>query len=261
MTYFEELADGLRRLGVAEDRIGPLVDELSGHVAESGADPEEEFGPAVRFAAEFAEGAGGGAAADGPAADAERWVWSADASVDQAMMNRFGAQGWEIERVDHLGRFVSRRDLASPTQWEYRRDVVDRRERAAHAEALAPDGWEPCGHWLFLAYSKRPLAAVAGPAADIETPAGRPGRSYYFTRELWVPLAVSAACLGVAGGLLAVAFTTGGGGNALRGMLFGLPVGLVLGGVGAFVAYRRKRAEYARASRRPHESRRPREGA
>ncbi|MEV4259608.1 hypothetical protein AB0J52_41160, partial [Spirillospora sp. NPDC049652] len=178
--YFAELADGLRRLGVAEDRVGDLVAELSGHVAESGADPEDEFGPAVRFAAEFAEGARArpehGAAA-GPDAGAERWVWTADASVDERMMNRFGAQGWEIERVDHLGRFVSRRDLASPTQWEYRRDVVGRRERARHAEALAPEGWEPCGHWLFLAYSKRPLAAVAGPAADIGEPAGRPARS------------------------------------------------------------------------------------
>lgn len=250
MTYFEDLADGLRRLGVAEERIGPLVAELSGHVAESGADPEDEFGPAVRFAAEFAEG-GPAAAADGPAADAERWVWSADASVDQAMMNRFGAQGWEIERVDHLGRFVSRRDLASPTRWEYRRDVVGRRERDAHAEALAPDGWEPCGHWLFLAYSKRPLAAVAGPAADIDSPAGRPKRSYYFTRGLWIPLAVLVACLAGAAVLLTAAFMAGGGGSTLSGMLFGLPVGLVLGGAGAFVAYRRKRAEFARASRHP----------
>ncbi|MEV5571205.1 hypothetical protein AB0L06_14240 [Spirillospora sp. NPDC052269] len=251
--YFEELADGLRRLGVAEDRIGPLVGELSGHLAETGADPEDEFGPAVRFAAEFAEGAGAEAAAGGPAADAERWVWSADASVDQEMMNRFGAQGWEIERVDHLGRFVSRRDLASPTQWEYRRDVVGRRDRAAHAEELAPDGWEPCGHWLFLAYSKRPLAAVAGPAADIATPAGRPGRSYYFTRGLWAPLAVLVASLALSGILLATAFATDSGGSTVRGMLFGLPVGLLLGAVGAFLAYRRKRAEYARASRRSND--------
>ncbi|MFC5182101.1 hypothetical protein [Actinomadura harenae] len=251
MTYFEELADALRSHGVAADRIGPLVDELSGHAAESGADPEDEFGPAARFAAEFAEGTGAEASHDGPPADAEHWVWSADASVDEAMMNRFGAQGWEIERVDHLGRFVSRRDLASPTQWRYRRDVVGRRERAAHAEALAPDGWEPCGHWLFLAYSKRPLAAVAGPAADIGAPAGRPGRSYYFTRELWIPLAVLVASLVVAGVLLIAGFAGGHGGGALRGLLFGLPVGLLLGAIGAFMAYRKKRAQFARAPQPP----------
>ncbi|MFC4906803.1 hypothetical protein [Actinomadura gamaensis] len=246
--YFDDLAGALRRLGVAEERIGPLVAELSGHVAESGADPEDEFGPAVRFAEEFAEGTGS-EASSGPEPDAERWVWSADASVDQAMMNRFGAQGWEIERVDHLGRFVSRRDLASPTRWEYRRDVVGRRERAAHAAALAPDGWEPCGHWLFLAYSKRPLAAVAGPAADIDEPAGRPGRSYYFTRELWIPVAVLAVALVVSGVMIGVAFASGGGGGTIKGLLYGLPVGLVAGGVAGVLVYRRKRAELRRASR------------
>ncbi|RFU42112.1 hypothetical protein DZF91_08295 [Actinomadura logoneensis] len=253
--YFTELADRLRGLGVAEDRIGPLVAELSGYAAESGAAPEDEFGPAAEFAAEFAEAAAqaraGVGAGPAPAADAERWVWTANASVDQEMMNRFGAQGWEIERVDHLGRFVSRRDPVSPLRWEYRRDVVGRRERARHAAALAPEGWEPCGHWLFLAYSKRPLAAVAGPAAELEDPPGRPARSLYLTRAVWAPVAVLAASLVLAGVLLAVAFTTGGGGSTVRGLLFGLPVGLVLGGAAAFAALRRKRAEYARASCHP----------
>ncbi|MEV4253237.1 hypothetical protein AB0J52_08690, partial [Spirillospora sp. NPDC049652] len=73
----------------------------------------------------------------------------------------------------------------------------------------------------------------------------------YFTRQVWGPLIVLVGALVAAGAVLTAAFATGGGGASVRGLLFGLPVGLVLGGVGAFAAYRRKRAELARASRRP----------
>lgn len=232
--YLTELADRLRAAGVAEHRITATVEELTDHLAHSGTTPEEEFGPLPEFAAQLGEQAA--VVADAPhgepAADAEEWRWAADTYVDRALLNRYGAEGWEVERIDRLGRFVARRDTGRALSWEYRRAVVPRRQRTAHAARLAPDGWEPCGHWMYIAYYKRPLSATAGPEAELtELPAG-PGRSWFFGRRMYILLAVGALSLVVLAALLAA-----GGGDT--GMWVGVLVGAAAGGlVGAWAVRR-----------------------
>ncbi|WP_189317405.1 hypothetical protein [Streptomyces brasiliensis] len=225
-----------------------MVAELTGHAAESGTDPHAEFGPPADFARQLAP------AADGPAdpePGAQRWVWTADAYMDQDMMNRFGAQGWEIERVDKLGRFVSRRDERNSLRWEYRRNVVDRRKRSQHAASLAPDGWEPCGYWLYLAYYKRPLAVTVGPTATLAEPPERPARSVYFTRPLYGYLASVLACLAVVI-LLSTVFAPASGDSGLKhGLVVGMPVGAVVGMLVGVWLLRRQRQQMRRAARFP----------
>ncbi|WP_436774262.1 hypothetical protein [Yinghuangia sp. YIM S09857] len=244
--YFEELAAALHARGVPEARVAMTVDELAGYAADAEADPYAEFGPVDEFAARLAGTGGPGE----PEPGAERWVWTADAYVDQRMMNKFGAQGWEIQRVDRLGRFVSRRPGESTLRWEYRRDVVERRDRAAHAADLAPDGWEPCGHWMFLAYYKRPLAAVDGPAAWLTDPPEHPARSVYFTRRLYAALAVPVLAV-----VVLVVMATAGAPIGLGSIDAATAAGMVCGaliGVGIAVFFlRRMRDELRQASRFP----------
>ena len=52
--YFDELAAVLVEAGMPADRIGATLDDLAGYLAESGGDPEEEFGPAAELARELA---------------------------------------------------------------------------------------------------------------------------------------------------------------------------------------------------------------
>ncbi|MGW0659192.1 SoxR reducing system RseC family protein [Streptodolium elevatio] len=245
-SYFEQLAAALHARGVPEARVAMTVEEVAGYAADAGADPYAEFGPVEEFAARLAGTGGPGE----PEAGAERWVWTADAYLDQRMMNRFGAQGWEIQRVDGLGRFVSRRPRESTLRWEYRRDVVERRDRASHAAELAPEGWEPCGHWMFLAYYKRPLAAVEGPAAWLADPPRHPERSVYFTRRAYAALAVPVLVI-AALVVMAVLGEPIGPGSLDAATAAGMACGAVVGfGVAAFFL-RRMRQEFRQASRFP----------
>ncbi|MQS10057.1 hypothetical protein, partial [Streptomyces alkaliphilus] len=194
--WFTELADALRRRGMAERRIDETVTELSDHLLDSGADPLEEFGPAEDLAARLAgggttgpgatgdRGAGGILPEDAGDAGAREWRFACDQYVDRDVLNRQGDLGWEVVRVDALGRFVCRRDPAEPLRWEYRREVVRRRDREAHAAELAPDGWEPCGYWLYMAYYKRPVSAATGAAGALEPGDAEPGRPWYFGRRV-----------------------------------------------------------------------------
>ncbi|MCE7081459.1 hypothetical protein [Streptomyces sp. ST2-7A] len=189
--WFTELAEELRRRGMAERRVGETVTELSDHLLDSGADPADEFGPAADLAARLA-GDGTGPT-DGDAlpesaddAGAREWRFVCDQYVDRDVLNRQGDLGWEVVRIDALGRFVCRRDPAEPLRWEYRREVVRRRERGEHAAELAPDGWEPCGYWLYMAYYKRPLSAATGTAGALEPGDAEPGRPWYFGRRVRV---------------------------------------------------------------------------
>ncbi|MFI0409990.1 HAAS signaling domain-containing protein [Actinomadura sp. 3N508] len=50
-AYFDELAGRLRDSGVPEDEVTETVDDLAAYVAESGADPGDEFGTPEEFAA------------------------------------------------------------------------------------------------------------------------------------------------------------------------------------------------------------------
>ncbi|NKY97541.1 hypothetical protein [Nocardiopsis alborubida] len=191
--YLTRLAGRLDERGVDADRSRVLLEDLAAHTAESGVDPEEEFGPVEEFADALTPPPG---ARDEAAAQPDVLVWSADAFEGPARLAAMGAQGWEVERVDRLGRFVSRRAPERPQTWEYRQELSpgpgDRERLAAR---LAPEGWEPCGHWSVLAYFKRPGSATAGPAAELAAPPA-PGRRRYFLG--WRGALAIGACLLVA---------------------------------------------------------------
>ncbi|QES40900.1 hypothetical protein DEJ49_07720 [Streptomyces venezuelae] len=229
--YLIDLAERLQARGLPADRVEATVTDLAAHLDESGAeDAESEFGPADAFAAQLVPGTGvraPGAAdepgePDGAGETVETWRWIADTYVDEELLNRFGDEGWEVERVDAIGRFVSHRDLAQPQRWEYRRELITR-GREGLDERLAPDGWEACGTWVVYAWFKRPRAASLGPAARLESPPPAPERSRFFSRKFSVLLAVLALAVAVAGVSVAVDD-----GEASSG--YGFVVGLLAGG-------------------------------
>lgn len=190
-AYFEQLAEHLRAGGVPDDKVTATIDDLSTYAAETNADPEAEFGPVAEFAGELLPTAVGSApapAASGgaPPDDGEPWVWRADAFGELRKLETYGDQGWEVERVDSAGRFVSRRDRENPQRWEYRRELIRPRHSTSALEAtLAPDGWEPCGSWVCYAYFKRPRAASIGPEARIDQPQQAPGRTSFYTARFY----------------------------------------------------------------------------
>ncbi|MET7363340.1 hypothetical protein ABZS76_33550 [Streptomyces sp. NPDC005562] len=191
--YLVRLAERLREHGLAADRIEATVADLAAHLDECATeDAEGEFGPVDEFARQLAPGAGG--APEAPPEQVEVWRWTADTYVDEELLNRFGDEGWEVERVDALGRFVSHRDAARAQRWEYRRELVTR-GREGIDERLAPDGWEPCGTWVVYAWFKRPRAASLGPAARVESPPPVPERSRFLSRKFYGLLAALAVLL------------------------------------------------------------------
>ncbi|MGW7071245.1 hypothetical protein ACWGII_39140 [Streptomyces sp. NPDC054855] len=220
MTYFDDLDALLRAQGVPSDRVATTLADLRAHLAESGgADPEAEFGPAEEFARELAPADKPGP--EIPEAHVETWRWTADTYVDEELLNRFGDEGWEVERVDALGRFVSHRDLERPQRWEYRRELVTR-GREGLDERLAPDGWEACGNWIVYAWFKRPLAASLGPGAEVGSPPPAPERRWFLSRKFAL-LAIAAAVAVVLAGLV-VALDDG---EASSG--FGFATGILAG--------------------------------
>ncbi|WP_370415039.1 hypothetical protein [Streptomyces fradiae] len=186
-AYFTELTETLRTSGVPEEQITRTVDELRTHLAESGTTPEEEFGPAAAFAGSL----GGLAPTPGePEAEAERWTWTADLFNDRRMLAVHGDQGWEVESLDSLGRFVCRRAPGIALAWEYRREVIAGRRRAAVFGALEPEGWELCGEWLVYGYFKRPKAATAGPEGALRAVPRTPVGHLFLSRRAKALLAV-----------------------------------------------------------------------
>ncbi|GGV51558.1 hypothetical protein GCM10010277_47430 [Streptomyces longisporoflavus] len=193
MTWFDDLAERLRTRGMPADHVEATLADLAAHLEESGgADPEAEFGPAEEFARELAPT--GSRGPEAPDAHVETWRWTADTYVDEELLNRFGGEGWEVERVDALGRFVSHRDLERPQRWEYRRELVTR-GREGLDERLAPDGWEACGNWLVYAWFKRPVAASLGPDAEISEPPEAPGRGRFFSGRFYLLVAFALVAL------------------------------------------------------------------
>ncbi|MEX0169517.1 hypothetical protein [Streptomyces sp. LMG1-1-1.1] len=179
-AYFAELTEALRAAGVPEEQIARTTDELRGHLAETGSAPEDEFGPAARFA----EGLGGLAPAPGePDDSAEHWTWTADVFNDRRMLAVHGDQGWEVESLDALGRFVCRRAPGVALAWEYRREVVKGGRRARVLGELEPEGWELCGEWLVYGYLKRPKAATDGPAGARRSVPATPGKWLFLSRR------------------------------------------------------------------------------
>ncbi|WP_406082077.1 hypothetical protein OG468_28510 [Streptomyces zaomyceticus] len=210
-TYFTELSGALRAAGVPDEQIAATVEDLRGHLTETGAAPEEEFGPAAGFAARL----GGLAPVPGePDGRAESWTWTADLFNDRRMLALHGDQGWEVESLDSLGRFVCRRSTTATLRWEYRREVIGARRRAKVLAELEPEGWELCGEWLVYGYFKRPRAATAGPAGALEARPDAPHRWLFLSRRGKVALAV---WLVLVGGAAAACFigTLGTGGLAI----------------------------------------------
>ncbi|WP_125511981.1 hypothetical protein [Streptomyces sp. WAC 01529] len=233
--YLVGLAERLRALGLPADRVEATVSDLAAHLEESGAeDAEAEFGPAEEFARQLApetSAPGAGASGGPPEGHVETWRWTADTYVDEELLNRFGDEGWEVERVDALGRFVSHRDVARPQRWEYRRELVTR-GREGLDERLAPDGWEACGTWVVYAWFKRPKAASLGPAAEIASPPPVPERKNFLSRKFYGLLALLVTAVAVAGGGAALEDGEASTGLGFAGgLLVGAcaPLGLILG--------------------------------
>ncbi|MEV0118311.1 hypothetical protein AB0H77_34565 [Streptomyces sp. NPDC050844] len=221
LSYFDDLAGRLREHGVSAERVEATVADLRAHLEESGgAEPEAEFGLVEEFARDLAP-AGGEGRPEVPDAHVETWRWTADTYVDEELLSRFGGEGWEVERVDALGRFVCHRDLERPQRWEYRRELVTR-GREGLDERLAPEGWEACGNWIVYAWFKRPRAASVGPGAEISAPPGVPLRGRFFSRRFYVLVGVAAVAVVLAG--VAVAVDDG---DAASG--FGFAGGLLVG--------------------------------
>ncbi|MBR8741290.1 DUF2812 domain-containing protein [Nocardiopsis sp. MG754419] len=228
MNYLDALAGLLREHGVPEERVRGTTDDLAAFLAEGDLDPEEEFGPVDRFADELV-------GEEGPEPEPESLVWAADSFVATDRLNEKGAEGWEIDRVDRLGRFVGHR-AEDPQSWEYRQEIAPgRRERARLADRIAPEGWEPCGHYFTFAYFKRARAAVVGPAAELGEERREPGpRRYFWSLRGLVLMGVSLVVLTMA--LYSLAGTLWEGDAAdrvstLAGAVVGglLSVGVVLG--------------------------------
>ncbi|MFD0147591.1 MULTISPECIES: hypothetical protein [unclassified Streptomyces] len=186
-AYFDELTAALRGAGVPAEQIASTVAELRGHLSDTGTSPEEEFGPAAGFAARL-----GGTApvAAEPAEQAETWLWTADIYNDRRLLDLHGDQGWEVEGLDTLGRFMCRRTPGAALRWEYRRELINGKRRDPVLERLTPEGWELCGEWMLFAYFKRPKAASEGPAAALGTLPERPGRWLFLSRKGKALLAV-----------------------------------------------------------------------
>ncbi|GAA0603961.1 hypothetical protein [Streptomyces crystallinus] len=228
--YFRALAERLRAAGMRRDEVASTVAELTGYLAESGStDPYEEFGAPEDFAARLT----GGRATEEPAAEAETWKWTADIYTDRKHLNHYGDQGWEVEGLDRLGRFVCRREPAAAMRWEYRRESANSAaERASVAAGLAPDGWEPCGHWMFFMYFKRPKAASAGPAAGLDELVAPPAKQLFLSTTYRGRLKQMLAAGLVSGSVTAAALHYGGDSvmyPVLIGAALALPAGLALG--------------------------------
>lgn len=219
-TYFDELASHLSAAGMPDDRTKATIEELTAYLAESGSDPVDEFGPPADLARELA---GTSPTPAEPAADAGTWCWTADLFHDVKMLNEYGAQGWEVQKVDGRGLFVSTRDPERAQQWEYRREPRGRGTR------LAPDGWEPCGTWVIWEYFKRPKAATLGPAAELTAPSARPERGIFFSPGFYALLAAIVAISAVTAlSLIRSSGTASNGLETMLGILTGLAAGTAI---------------------------------
>ncbi|MER5637657.1 hypothetical protein ABT095_11935 [Kitasatospora sp. NPDC002227] len=227
--YFADLAERLRAGGLPQEQVAATVADLSGYLAESGSpDAVEEFGTPAEFAARLLEGR----APEQPEAGAQTWKWAADIYADRRFLNHYGDQGWEVEGLDRLGRFVCHRRPDTAMRWEYRRDGAgNAKEREAVTAGLALEGWEPCGHWMYFLYFKRPKAATAGPAAGLDGLEATPDRQLFLSRsyrgKLWQFLAAAV----VSGTASFLALHYGGSGllaPVLAGAVIAAPVGVLV---------------------------------
>ncbi|MFI7387685.1 hypothetical protein [Streptomyces sp. NPDC049813] len=212
--YLAELERLLLARGLPPDRVTETVAGLGAHRAAAAPGASvREFGPAAELARRLAPGERAA-----PEEHVETWRWTADVYADEALLNRFGDEGWEVERIDAGGRFVGHRDPERPRRWAYRREVVAG-DRAALDRELARAGWQPCGTWVVYGWYKRlrpEPAPPAYPAEETETgPPARtaPARPAFAVRRLSAALVpVALALLAAAAVLIAVPHGEGGAG-------------------------------------------------
>lgn len=230
--YLDRLAELLREAhGLPPDHVAATVADLAAYLAQAGgADPQDAFGPVDAFARRLAPR--GASAAD---EHLETWRWLADTYVDEHLLNRFGDEGWEVERVDPLGRFVSHRDPERPRRWEYRRELISGGGERLD-ERLVRDGWEPCGSWVVYAWFKREKEVGAGPAPAPPEPPPVPRRPTFPGRRRGCVLMGGALVLVAA---VVVAASTGTGFGV--GLAVGLPAGALVPPVTAWAVRGRRR--------------------
>ncbi len=153
-TYLEQLAGSLQRYGVEGTQIGEIVAEVESHLAESGEDAVEAFGPPDAYAEHRAASLERGTAPD----DAwQRRTFRATAFDEMRILAAAGQDGWELIGVAAFALSCRRpRDPGAVRRWAYRRrGGINSDARVAGMRAT---GWEPCGLWLSFHYFKRPLA-------------------------------------------------------------------------------------------------------
>ena len=229
VSYLDELTALLRDRGVSEERVRATVDDLSSFLMEGGLDPEEEFGPVTDFADDLL----GKTGSESEAAP-ETLVWGADAFEAHARMNEMGAQGWELERLDGMGRFVGHRG-ETPQVWEYRQVIAPgRRERERAAERLEPEGWELFGYFFTYAYFKRPTAASVGPAAELGERPEPTARSFFWSARGLVSVGVALVVVLISLFFLGTTLWEGDGSDRVATLL-GAVVGAAIG-LGAVMA-------------------------
>ncbi|MDH6132709.1 hypothetical protein P3T37_002095 [Kitasatospora sp. MAA4] len=239
--YFAELAGCLSAAGLSQEQVATTVADLRGYLAESeSTDAYEEFGAPRTFAAGLVEGR----VADEPDAQAETWKWATDIYADRQLLNRYGDQGWEVEGLDRLGRFVCRRDAQAAMRWEYRREIANNaKERESVAAGLALDAWEPCGHWLYFMYFKRPKAASAGPAAELDDLVAPPAKQLFLSGRYRGKLKQFAAAAVVSGTVSALVLSYGGDGVFLPFLI----ASVVAAPVGGYIGWSRMKREITAA--------------
>ncbi|GAA2383743.1 hypothetical protein GCM10010420_02320 [Streptomyces glaucosporus] len=218
-----------------------VLADLHEYLLDADTDPETEFGPVEEFAGQLARDAGASPAepAGEPGPRAEEWRWVCDVYTDRELLARYGDQGWEVERIDRLGRFVCRRDPDSPMRWEYRREIAGRGKHDEVAARLAPDGWEPCGRWTYIAYFKRPLAALTGPAAELPAVPEPPARRVFLSARYRGLLAVALVLWAVVGACAVFSDLS----LTEPSALAGTAVGAVAGGALGWYGLRRRLAK------------------
>lgn len=151
-AYLSELAASLQARGADSARMSEAVAEVEVHLAESGEDPLEAFGPPDEYAERLLLREE--RRADRADAQWTERTFRATAFGEMGLLKEAGRQGWELTEVGGYALHCRRpRDPEAARRWEYRRRVsVD---RGAILENMTALGWEPCGVWLPFHYFKR----------------------------------------------------------------------------------------------------------
>lgn len=152
-SYLAALAAQLERRGAGENRIAEVVAEVESHLADSGEQPLDAFGPADRYAEEMT-------AFEEKKADnssISQWhkrTFRATALDEMETLKWVGEEGWEMMDVGAYALNCRRpQDQNLAGKWRYiRRTGTNRR---SITEEMINSNWEPCGNWIVFHYFKQ----------------------------------------------------------------------------------------------------------